>query len=169
MSTGSSAQSDISIYHLALLELMRCLACARLYSGGLWREPTKLASTKLVSGRSLTDTDFNIAHDWVPGTGSWARQKQIMNQKLARRELFVDLVREFRMRFNGLADELQSGVQAAVRTHLGDIRLTLDMIRSDNVATESEQNPEFRLAVDAQVTAARAEVQELKKAFVPAG
>lgn len=64
--------------------------------------------------------------------------------------------------FNTLADDLQSDVQTAVRTHLDVIRGTLDIIRSENVALESEQDPEFRGRVGAEVGRAKDKVRRIQ-------
>jgi phage-related protein len=75
----------------------------------------------------------------------------------------MDLLKEFRRRFNGLAEGLQSDMQATVATHLEIIRSTFDMIRSENVASESEQNPEFRRHVDIEITAAKDAIQRIQE------
>src|SRR6266699_460193 len=85
------------------------------------------------------------------GGGSDRRRKNSINSAIGRRGLFEDLLNKFKNNFYRLADDLQSDVQAAVRTHLDVIRNSLDILRSENAALESEQDPEFRGRVEAEV------------------
>jgi len=61
--------------------------------------------------------------------------------------------------FNQLADGAQSNIQTAVDVHLGVIGETLDIIRNENVALESERNPEFRRCVEEETRNATAEIK----------
>lgn len=70
---------------------------------------------------------------------------------------------EWRVKFNSLADELQSNMQATVGVHLRVVKETLDMIRSENVALESERNPEFRSRVAREIQNADAQVQRFQQ------
>ncbi|KAK3381146.1 hypothetical protein B0H63DRAFT_474992 [Podospora didyma] len=96
------------------------------------------------------------------GAGSDRRRKDIINRTLSQEKLFKDLMNEFRRRFITLARTLQDDMRAAVATHLDVVTGTLDMIRSDNVALESEQDPEFRVRVEEGVRMAKAEMREIQ-------
>ncbi|KAI0003171.1 hypothetical protein F4779DRAFT_602144 [Xylariaceae sp. FL0662B] len=99
------------------------------------------------------------------GRGSDARRKAIINNAVRRESLFADLLQEFRKSFGELAAEFQESVQDAARTHLDNIRATLDIVRSDNVALESETDPGFRARVEAEVMAAKDEMKRLQRSL----
>ena len=67
--------------------------------------------------------------------------------------------------FNELADKMQSNIQDTVDGHMGVIGETLDMVRSENVALESESNPEFRNRVQEGMQRAHAEIERLQGLF----
>jgi hypothetical protein len=71
---------------------------------------------------------------------------------------------KFRNRFNVLTHDLQNSVAAVVETHLDIIRRTLDIIRSDNAASESEQDPEFRGRVEAGIGSAKDDIRRIQAA-----
>jgi hypothetical protein len=75
-------------------------------------------------------------------------------------------MKEFKKTFANLADEFQSAIQDIVKTHLGSIRVTLDMIRSDNIALESEKDPEFRARLEAGIIAAKDEAERIRRVLV---
>lgn len=53
-------------------------------------------------------------------------------------------MRKLRRNFEELAAELEAQALDLAEEHLNKIDSTLDMVRSDNVALESERDPEFR-------------------------
>lgn len=67
----------------------------------------------------------------------------------------------FRRQLKALADDLQTDLVAAVETHLDVVRGTLDIIRSENVASESERDPAFRGRVQMEVGAAKDNMQRI--------
>jgi hypothetical protein len=71
-------------------------------------------------------------------------------------------MKELKTGFDTLTDNLQQTVQGVVASHLDHIRATLDMIRSDNIALESEMDPEFRARVESGVLAAKVEMARLR-------
>lgn len=85
------------------------------------------------------------------GTGSWARKKGIINGTLRRERLFADLIRKPRRKFEELAAQFDTDALALVEEHLDAIGGTLDMVRSENVAAESERDPAFRARVADEV------------------
>ena len=64
-------------------------------------------------------------------------------------------MRRFRNEFGDLATAFQAQVKAAVREHLDVVTGTLDILRSENVALESERDPEFRRRVGSELRRAR--------------
>lgn len=92
------------------------------------------------------------------GTGSWARRKGIINGALRREELLDDLMEKFKRKFGELAEKLEDNVRDSVEEHLGVVDSTLDMVRDENVALESERDPAFRTRV-------ADELRELKEAM----
>lgn len=71
-------------------------------------------------------------------------------------------MRDFKDKFYALSNEFQVDLQNGVKTHLDVIRGTLDILRSENVAQESEQNPEFRSNVEARIDSARDEIKGIQ-------
>jgi hypothetical protein len=53
--------------------------------------------------------------------------------------------------FEELAANLDADALALVEEHLGSIDGTLDMVRSENIALESERDPEFRIRVGNEI------------------
>lgn len=68
----------------------------------------------------------------------------------------------FKTQFRTQAESLQSNVEAAAVTHLFLIKNTLDIIRNENVALESERDPEFRSGVERGVRAIKDEILRLQ-------
>lgn len=64
-------------------------------------------------------------------------------------------MREFKDRFNLRADNLQQVLAETVSMHLDGVRATLDLVRQENVAEESERDPEFRSRVAVEVARVR--------------
>lgn len=85
-----------------------------------------------------------------------------MNDALSQENLFENLMTKFRNRYKVLADTLQADMEIAVRTHLDVVRGTLDMIRSENIALESEQDPEFRRRVETAVETAQDDIRRIQ-------
>jgi hypothetical protein len=83
----------------------------------------------------------------IAGRGSWARKKAIINGALSSDQLFTDLMRKFKHKFNDLATQLKTDALVLVDAHLDVIEGTLNMVRSENVAVESERDPGFRARV----------------------
>jgi hypothetical protein len=61
-----------------------------------------------------------------------------------------------------LAESLQNDIQVAVATHLVGITNTLDIVRNENVASESEKDPRFRGRVERKVREVMEEVRRLQ-------
>ena len=74
-------------------------------------------------------------------------------------------MRQFRSGFRALASTFQEEVRIAVAEHLDVVTGTLDIIRSENAARESERDPAFRQRVAAELAGAR-EVMDRVRAVV---
>ncbi|KAL0931975.1 Nuclear GTPase SLIP-GC 3 [Colletotrichum truncatum] len=97
------------------------------------------------------------------GTGSDRRRKGIINDAIQDEELFPNLMKEFRKRLYSSTRELRDNLQTTIQRHLEIISSTMDIIRSENVATESEENPELRHLLDSEVTAIRDQMQQIQE------
>lgn len=71
-------------------------------------------------------------------------------------------MQRFRDGFRHLATGFQRDIQAKVEEQLGVIAGTLDIIRNENVAEESEREPEFRERVAEWVESATTELQQIQ-------
>ncbi|KAK3937803.1 nuclear GTPase SLIP-GC [Diplogelasinospora grovesii] len=109
--------------------------------------------------RSMEDTYSRAKYE--SGTGSFARKKDIINGRLRENELFREWMRKFRNKLRELATTLQTDVQDVVLEQLDIIRGTLDIVRSDHAATESEEDPEFRTRVEEEVRRVNAAMEQV--------
>ncbi|GAW26459.1 putative nuclear GTPase SLIP-GC [Rosellinia necatrix] len=96
------------------------------------------------------------------GRGSDACRKAIINSAVNQNGLFADLLRKFRKDFNEHVKNAQDRIHEAVESNLGAIQDTLDIIRSDNIALESEKDPEFRERVTAALETTKQEMERLR-------
>jgi len=96
------------------------------------------------------------------GRGSDERRKAIINKRLADETIFESLQIKFKNRFNAIAQSLQSDIQAVAEAHLSVITNSLNIVRNENVALESERDPEFRSRVAREVRAVRHEICRLQ-------
>jgi hypothetical protein len=103
----------------------------------------------------------------MKGNKSDTRRKDVITNRLSDETLFVSLQRSFRNRFIVLAKRLQSAVQTAVAKHLAVITNTLDMVRSENIALESERDPAFRRRVERETRTIIREVRRLQSVVCP--
>ncbi|KAK8030148.1 hypothetical protein PG993_011439 [Apiospora rasikravindrae] len=99
---------------------------------------------------------------FMTGTGSDSRRKANINRVVRRDTLFKDLMNQFKDGFAQIADTLQEDLQNTVAVHLESVRGTLDMVRSENVALESERDPEFRARVQQRVELANMEIRRVQ-------
>ncbi|KAK8096503.1 hypothetical protein PG999_012447 [Apiospora kogelbergensis] len=97
----------------------------------------------------------------MAGTGSDSRRKGIINRVVRRDTLFKDLLSQFKRGFTTVADKLQEDLQNTIELHLENVRVTLDMVRSENVALESERDPEYRARVQVRVEVANEEIKRV--------
>ncbi|PMD51050.1 uncharacterized protein K444DRAFT_543887 [Hyaloscypha bicolor E] len=95
-------------------------------------------------------------------SGNDLRRKRIINDKLKEESLFEDLMENFRKSFSHLANNLQRSIEAAIETHLDIVQRTLDIVKSENVAPEREQDPDFRGRVEAEIKTAREKIRQIQ-------
>lgn len=113
-------------------------------------------------GRAMENSYYTC--NLESGVGSDGRRKRIINDKLKKESLFEDLMEKFRERFIHLANNLQSSIEAAIETHLDIVQRTLDIIKSENVVSESQQDPDFRGHVGAKIKTAREKIRQIQAA-----
>ncbi len=95
------------------------------------------------------------------GRGSHARRVAIMDRTLSRESLFMDILDKMRDRFASLADSLQDDLADAVNSYLASIHDTLDLVRNENTALESQHDLEFHGRVSAIVQKAKRVLQRI--------
>lgn len=84
-----------------------------------------------------------------------------MNRTLADRELFKKLFADTKSIFKTHGRSFQEEVQAAVALFLKAVKKAFDLVRNENVARESERDPEFRLRVEASVKTSQEQLDGL--------
>ena len=90
------------------------------------------------------------------------KRKDIIRKRLGDERVFESLQINFKNGFKALAENLQSDIQAAISTHLSVITNTLNIVRNENVALESERDPEFRKRVEREVKAVIHEIRRIQ-------
>jgi hypothetical protein len=68
-------------------------------------------------------------------------------------------MRDFRDSFRVKAEESQSAIRDAAMRYLDVVQETFDLVRSENVARESKQDPDFRLRVEDVVRTGKDTIQ----------
>ena len=96
--------------------------------------------------------------DDCSGTGSTARKRAIINSKVADPRLFTDLIRQSEGKIRALAFDFQTKIRGIIQVHLTHLEGTLNLVRDENVALESERDPAFRRRVEHAATLARGEI-----------
>lgn len=99
----------------------------------------------------------------APGTGSDRKRKKIVNDAIERHDLFQNLMLQFKRQLKTLVGRLQADLQTDIQSHLATIGTTLDLIRSENVATESERNPELRHRLEDELSRAREKLGRIRQ------
>ncbi|KAF6831532.1 Nuclear GTPase SLIP-GC 3 [Colletotrichum plurivorum] len=101
------------------------------------------------------------------GSGSDRRRKAIICDALKDRYLFRSLMREFCRRFSALINDLQENINNAISTSLDDISATFDLVRNENVATESEENPVLRGLLENELGSIRGPLRLIQEIVGP--
>ncbi|RSL47210.1 hypothetical protein CEP54_013522 [Fusarium duplospermum] len=97
-------------------------------------------------GRAMESSYIRCNQEY--GRGSDGRRKHIMSRTLSNQDLFTNLMRDFRDSFRAKAEESQEAMRDAAARYLDIVQETFDLVRSENVARESVQDPDFRLRVE---------------------
>ncbi|KAI1815628.1 hypothetical protein GGS20DRAFT_322793 [Poronia punctata] len=95
------------------------------------------------------------------GGGSDARRKAIIHSSVARWGLFADLLEEFRKGFRKHAEDAQKRVEDLVRSQFEQIQGTLNIVRNENAALESERDPAFRRRVQVKLEATKSGMSQV--------
>lgn len=98
------------------------------------------------------------------GTGSDSRRKAVISGRVSQPELFRDIMNNSKAGFDERADSFQQEINRLIDSFLEKLRDTLDIIRSDNVAEESERDPGFRERVRIAASATSAKVSGFQTA-----
>jgi hypothetical protein len=96
------------------------------------------------------------------GRGSDSRRKAVVSRRLRDERVFESLQTSFKDGFKALVETLRGDIQAAISTHISVITNTLNIIRNENVALESERDPEFRSRVERGVGSATDEIRRIQ-------
>ncbi|KAI8242740.1 hypothetical protein K4K53_003544 [Colletotrichum sp. SAR 10_77] len=96
------------------------------------------------------------------GRGSDQRRKGIINGTVQSQDFFVNHMREFRRRWKTLADEFQKDLQDSIKDELGLMSTSFDMMRDENVAMESEENPELRQCLEIEIGRAKEQLERIR-------
>ncbi|RKK60015.1 hypothetical protein BFJ67_g2349 [Fusarium oxysporum f. sp. cepae] len=95
------------------------------------------------------------------GRGCDARRKAIIRGALSDEDLFTKLMRSLKDSFRASSEATQAKIQEATVEYLRVIEERFDLVRGENVARESEQDPDFRLRVDQVARAGRETMQRV--------
>lgn len=96
------------------------------------------------------------------GGGVDARRKGVIRGAMSNAELFRKLMRDFRDAFHRKANGSQENTTTAVQAYLDVIQEIFDLVRSENVARESERDPNFRLEVERVASAGKETMQVIQ-------
>ncbi|KAI3399760.1 hypothetical protein diail_5828 [Diaporthe ilicicola] len=89
------------------------------------------------------------------GRGSDRRRKDIVAETLTDSTIFKDLMQELKRRFELHTNGLQQNIADGLSVHLDAVQATFDLVRQENVAEESERDPDFRRRVAEEVARIR--------------
>ncbi|EWG45996.1 hypothetical protein FVEG_15903 [Fusarium verticillioides 7600] len=95
------------------------------------------------------------------GRGSDARRKAIIRGALSDEDLFQKLMISLKDSFKANSEATQEKIQEAIVEYLRVVEQRFDLVRSENVARESEQDPDFRLRVEQVARAGRETMQRV--------
>ncbi|CAI0647909.1 unnamed protein product, partial [Colletotrichum noveboracense] len=96
------------------------------------------------------------------GRGSDQRRKGIINGTVQSQGFFMNHMREFRRRWKTLADEFQKELQDSIKDELSLMSTSFDIIRDENVAMESEENPELRQCLEIEIGRAKEQLERIR-------
>jgi hypothetical protein len=86
----------------------------------------------------------------------------VINRTINSQDMFRGHMRTFSRRFDAIVTAFETGAREMVRTHLGGLRESLDMLRSENIAMESERDEAFRQRVQRAERSARQEMERIQ-------
>lgn len=101
----------------------------------------------------------------LSGTGRGARSKKHINTRVRDPRLFAHILTEFESRFRDLAQTVDEKIHQADVKHFRAVRAALDILRSENVLEEAEQNPAFTRNLRQEVNAAKDKLEAVQRAL----
>ncbi|KAI9172534.1 Nuclear GTPase SLIP-GC [Paramyrothecium foliicola] len=111
---------------------------------------------------SFIGTEMEQHYRKANSHGSDARRKATINSAVQQRQLFKDLLKKFKRVFDLHADDFQQSISQVAQSQLAGIRLTLNLVRDDNVVLESERDPDFRIRVETEVNLVETEMRRIR-------
>ena len=97
------------------------------------------------------------------GGGCDKRRKAIIRRGFSDEILFEILRVELRKKFSTLAYDHESRLREAINANLALVQNDIDTLRNENVALESERNPEFRRRMENEVARIRREMVSIHR------
>ncbi|KAK0742907.1 hypothetical protein B0T18DRAFT_489791 [Schizothecium vesticola] len=158
--------SSISPLHHALTSCQRLLATEVQDLCDVYGDRVSELRTNALSGLRTAFfaqgmDDAYAGANRMSGTGCTVRKQSIINGRLAQQEQFRNLMQRVRNEFRNLSTQLQTDIQDRLNERLDVIAGILDIVRSDNVAEESERDPEFRARVDEEIQSVKRAMEEV--------
>ncbi|EJP61163.1 tat pathway signal sequence [Beauveria bassiana ARSEF 2860] len=97
------------------------------------------------------------------GTGSHGRRKAIITGAFGNEDLFDGIMKKLRTEFKELAKTAQNDVTAAVQSYLSEIRNTLNLLRDENTANESQRDVAFHRRVSNALKASQETLRDVAR------
>lgn len=101
---------------------------------------------------------FSLDHlliKFMTGSGCTRLRQSVVRKTFTDEATLEHMMRELRRGFEEYIEWLGLELDELVSTHLGAVKATLDLVREENTAEESERDPEFRQRVADEVAKAR--------------
>ncbi len=89
-----------------------------------------------------------------------------MDGKLSRESLFTNILDQMRDKFAILAHSWQDSVTDAVNSYLDTIHSTLELVRDENTAEESQRDQAFHGRVSDAVRRANSDIQRIHRSIL---
>ncbi|KAM0666087.1 hypothetical protein ACQRIU_003942 [Beauveria bassiana] len=97
------------------------------------------------------------------GAGSHGRRKAIITEAFGNEDLFDGIMKKLRTEFKELAKTAQNDVTAAVQSYLSEIGNTLNLLRDENTANESQRDAAFHRRVSNALKASQETLQDVAR------
>ncbi|KAM0739598.1 hypothetical protein ACQRIT_004782 [Beauveria bassiana] len=97
------------------------------------------------------------------GAGSHGRRKAIITEAFGNEDLFDGIMKKLRTEFKELAKTAQNDVTAAVQSYLSEIGNTLNLLRDENTANESQRDAAFHRRVSNALKASQETLRDVAR------